>query len=133
MKKLIILAFLLFSFGSAWAAEVTLTWDQTDFASVYSDPTKSGYNLYVSTDEGITKTKINDEAIPPNIMAYNYAEIAPNKYCYFLTAFNQKGKSGFSIPACGYLADSPPPVPTGLKRLIEEIISLLQDYLKTSG
>lgn len=116
--------------GKVQAAEVTLEWAAVDFASVGSDPEKSGYKLYVSSDEGATKELVDDN-VPMAATSYGPfdEDASPGKLCYFLTAFNQVDESDYSEPACGYIATDPPPVPSGLNRLLREIISRLDTII----
>lgn len=58
MKKQVVS--LIVSFIVAWwaasasAAEVTLNWNASNFAAVYSDLNQSGYKVFRSFDDGIT-------------------------------------------------------------------------------
>ncbi len=115
----------------AQAADVVLSWDPVDFEAVFSDPEQSGYRLYKSLDDGVTKEQIG--AVGMDETSYRYTENTPGHYCYFATSFNQSGESAFSEPACGYIADEAPPVQVGLKVLIQKLISALQEFLNTLG
>lgn len=104
MKKQII--FLVVSLIFAWwaasasAAEVTLNWNATNFAAVYSDLNQSGYKVFRSFDDGITKELLPNGQVTSGITAFAYTENALGPVCYYVTAFNQVGESGFSDPAC---------------------------------
>lgn len=114
MKKQVI--FLIISFAIAWwaasasAAEVTLNWNATNFAAVYSNLDQSGYKIFCSFDDGITKELLPNGQVASDITAFAFTENALGPVCYYVTAFNQFGESGFSDPACtviGAIPDRP--------------------------
>ena len=117
---------------AAWAADVTLTWQPVDFAGVGSDPAQSGYRLYVSYDDGATKTQIG--SVGPDVTTFGpHQEPGPGSACYFATAYNQVAESGFSEAACGWIGTGPPPIPTGLEALLQQIIGLLGEIRDRLG
>jgi hypothetical protein len=128
MKNLIVALAIVFVFcGLAHAAEVTLTWNPVDFAVCGSDPAKSGYKVYKSTDEGATK--ILSGSVDSTALTFTYIETGNAKLCYFATAYNQFGESGYSEPACVYVSNVPPAAPTGLDaviKILEQISQTLQ-------
>jgi len=126
MKKIIVVLTMVFVFcGLAQAAEVTLTWNPVDFAVCGSDPAQSGYKLYKSTDEGETKTLTG--SVDSTVLSFSYTETGNAKLCYFATAYNQFGESGYSEPACVYVSNVPPAAPTGL----DAVIKVLQEISQT--
>lgn len=113
------------------AADVMLTWSASDHIAAFSDPVKSGYRIFKSVDNGVTKIEIG--IVGMDKTAFTYIEDTPQKYCYFATAFNQFGESDFSNDACGYVTDITPKPPEDLKALITHIISALEAWLAEVG
>ena len=132
MKKQVM--FLAVSFMAMWfaayasAAEVTLTWDPVNFEICGSNPALSGYRLYRSFDKGDTKTLI-PAILGVTATTYTYEEAANSEICYYATAYNQVGESAYSDPACTFIANGPPEPPTGLRIMLEKIVSAIQEYL----
>lgn len=132
MKKvMMILVLVLMMTGIAQAAsQVTIKWDTYLWPSG-SDPVLSGFNLYKSTDDGITKQLIG--TVNSTLQTFIYTELVNAQYCYYATAFNQVGESDYSDKACAYISDTPPPVPTGLDavvKVLQEISDTLKGILK---
>jgi hypothetical protein len=112
------------------AAGVTLQWNPVDFAVCGSDPTQSGYKIYKSTDDGVTKTLAGQ--VDSNTVTFAYTETGNAKLCYFATAYNQTGESGYSTPACAYISNVTPAPPSGLEAIVkalQEISQTLKDIL----
>jgi hypothetical protein len=80
------------------AAEVTLSWNPVDFAGCYSDLSQSGYKVYKSTDNGVTKTETG--AVDTTRTQFSYTENVLGPVCFYATAYNQHGESAYSEPAC---------------------------------
>ena len=106
MKKLLI-ALLLISYpiGSAMAAEYMAEWDQVLFEDYNSDVSQSGYRLYESLDEGATKTLLAE--IPPTDTTHTFTKDTIDGHCFYITAFNQWGESGYSPSYCTKIPDYP--------------------------
>lgn len=128
MKKVMtVLAFFLMAGIAQASSQITLKWDAVDFASCGSDPNLSGYKLYKSTDDGTTKQLFG--TVNSIILTYVYTEPVSAKYCYFVTAFNQVGESLYSDPACAYVSNTKPPIPSGLDAVVK-VLQEISDTLK---
>lgn len=132
MKKVMtVLAFFLMVGVVQASNQITLTWNPVDFVICGSDPNSSGYKLYKSMDEGVTKQMIGQ--VNTTLQIFVYTEITSGKYCYYATAFNQVGESPYSDPVCKYISDETPPAPTGLDavvKVLQEISDTLKDLFK---
>ena len=132
MKKVMTVLALFLMVGIAQAStQITLSWDAVDFATCGSDPNLSGYKLYKSTDEGITKQDIGQVSSAMTI--FNYTEPLSSKYCYYATAFNQFGESLYSEPACVYISNETPPAPTGLDAVVKWLQEISETLTKMLG
>ena len=132
MKKVmtVLMFFLMVGIVQA-SSQITLKWDAVDFTVCGSDPNLSGYKLYKSTDDGVTKQVVGQ--VNTALLTFAYTETVNAKYCYYATAFNQAGESPYSEPACAYISDAPPPAPTGLDavvKVLQEISNSLKGILK---
>jgi hypothetical protein len=111
MKKLIsftfLFVFMFFFCCQAMAATVTLTWNPVDFVKSGSDPAKSGYNTYISYDEGVTITKVPEGTVDNTKATVQFTATTAGHACFYLTAFNQFGESNYSLPACAYVGTKP--------------------------
>lgn len=135
MKKVMTVLALFLMVGIASASnQITLTWTNPDFAVCGSDPTKSGINLYKSTDDGVTKKLVG--TVNSTLNVFSYTETTNAKYCYYATAFNQIGESLHSAPACVYVSNTAPLAPTGLDAVakwLQEISETLKAILGKMG
>lgn len=129
MKKaffmLIVMSILWVASDSAFAANYTATWNPVDFAVVKSDPARSGYRIYESTDNGETKHLMTE--IPAGTTSYPFSRDSMDAVCLYATAFNQWGESRFSEPYCTKCPD----IPGGLKVMLQEIVGVLQKFINT--
>jgi hypothetical protein len=109
MKKGMFLTMLLLALcvAQVQAAEVTLTWNPVDFAACGSDPAKSGYNTYISYDDGATKTKVPEGTVDTIKTTVQFTATTAGHACFYMTAYNQFGESAHSLPACCYIGTKP--------------------------
>ena len=127
MKKLFITLFIILWAGSASAAEYMAEWDQVLFEDYNSDPSSSGYRLYESTDDGTTKTLLGE--VPASDTSYIFNKDSIDGYCFFVTAFNQWGESGFSPAYCTNTPDTPQGFVIKLLQQITQILTEIRDKL----
>ena len=87
---------------------VDLSWTQDDFDLL------SGFNLYRSTSQDGTYTRVNDSIIPPDVRDYHDTDVQPGQpyYYYFTIVKSDMSESDPSNIATATPTDTIPPVIT---------------------
>jgi len=100
---------------------ITLAWDANTEVDL------AGYNLYRSAAPGGPYTKIQSLALVTTTTVFNLS----NGYHYFvLTATNTAGLESAYSNEVMWKVSIPPAPPKNLKPLIQQLISVLKDFLE---
>lgn len=136
MKKIILTAFLILcsvSIATAW--DVTFQWDANPESDI------GGYKLYQGTKSGGPYQQVDCEPdnadnkdirldMLPDAANPEWTILVPNDghYYWVVTAFDTSGnESDYSNEVNARLDATPPAPPTGLKALVQRLISWLKD------
>lgn len=92
--------------GTGGEGRVDLSWQQTDFDLL------AGFNLYRSTSQAGTYTRLNGTIIPASQLAYTDTNVQPGQTYYykFTVVKTDLSESGFSNTASATPIDTIPPV-----------------------